>query len=426
MKIYCSGIGGIGLSAYASLAKKAGHDVSGSDRARSEITDALEVSGMAVHLEQVRSNITDDIELLVYSEAVPEHSPERLEAKRLGIRSISYFAAVGELINGKTLIAICGTHGKSSTTAMIAKILIHGGMNPSVILGTKAGFLEGGNWRSGNNDLWVVEACEYRRSFLYLHPTTIVITTMDGDHFDSFKNQKDYSLAFEKFIALLPKDGTLIADSSEEEVHGMLSRTRVSVTDVGQDPLPQTGAAGLHMRRNARLAAAVGRKFGIDTKTIASALTSYQGSWRRMEERGITTEGVTIVDDYGHHPREIKATLQAIRERYPMRRIVCTFQPHTHDRTLKMWDELTASFGDADSVVISDIYDARPDRDEEDADIHRFAKETKGRGGSNAVYGGNLQQTEQLLRGKILKKNDVLVVMGAGDCTKISDALLVP
>ncbi len=173
MKIFCSGIGGIGLSAYASHMRERGHAVSGSDAADSALLDVLRAEGMNISLTQDGSSIPEDTELFVYSEAIPEDSPERAEAKRRGIHRISYFRAIGELTSGTNLIAVCGTHGKSSTTAMAASLLIEAGLDPNIIVGTKLPSLDGRNWRRGLSDLWIVEACEYRRSFLHLKPNTI-------------------------------------------------------------------------------------------------------------------------------------------------------------------------------------------------------------------------------------------------------------
>nr|MBP9750716.1 hypothetical protein [Candidatus Peribacteraceae bacterium] len=210
MIIFCSGIGGIGLSAYASLQKAAGHDVSGSDANDSALVQRLRADGITVSLSQDGSALPDGCELFVYSEAITPDAPERRLARERGIRSISYFAAVGEISKGKTLIAVSGTHGKSSTTAMVARLLIEAGFDPTVVVGTKLRELDGRNFRVGKSEWFVLEACEYRRSFHYLSPSIALVTNVDGDHFDAYKDLAEYQQSFVEFLQLLPSDGPVI------------------------------------------------------------------------------------------------------------------------------------------------------------------------------------------------------------------------
>ncbi|MDD5469613.1 MAG: Mur ligase domain-containing protein, partial [Candidatus Peribacteraceae bacterium] len=207
MKIYCSGIGGIGLSAYAFLQQKNGHTLLGSDRVESTMTAALSGEGIAVSCEQDGSHIPEDCDLFVYSEAIPQDAPERRKAAELGIRQCSYFQALGELSRDSRVIAVCGTHGKSSTTAMAAKVLMDAGQDPTVVVGTTSPDLGGQNWRKGGSDLFLLEACEYRRSFHHLSPDIILMTNADGDHFDAFASVEEYQQAFVDFLRLLPEGG---------------------------------------------------------------------------------------------------------------------------------------------------------------------------------------------------------------------------
>ncbi len=423
MKIFCSGIGGIGLSAYAAHMKLAGHDVSGSDRAASNVTRDLESMGITVHLKQDGSGLADGTDLFVFSEAIPPESPERVKALELNIRQISYFCALGELTAGKNLIAVCGTHGKSSTTAMAAKVFMEAGLDPSVVVGTKTADLGGKNWRRGAGDLWIVEACEYRRSFLYLKPKIILMTNADGDHFDAFEGKDDYQDAFVEFLSALPKDGYVIAHGGDAATESILKRAKLRCIDADTEALPALTVPGKHMQTNAQLVLALARKQGIDLTKAAASLKAYAGSWRRMEVKGDTDIGVTVIDDYAHHPTEIRATISAMKSAYPGRRLVCVFEPHTNDRTLKLWQEFTTAFSEADQVLVTHVYDARPDRDSERADVSKFASEI-GRTSKVACRpSGSLEKTRETLK-TILKRGDVLLIMGAGNSTALASAML--
>ncbi len=424
MKIYCSGIGGIGLSAYAALQASSGHTVSGSDRANSPLLDDLRSQGITIHLVQDGSAITADTDLFVFSEAIPADSLERVKASSLGIRSVSYFEALGELSHEYAVIAVCGTHGKSSTTAMIAKILIDAGKDPSVVVGTKMKELNGRNWRKGNSNIFVVEACEYRRSFRFISPNTVVMTTVDGDHFDAYSSIEEYRQAFVDFLKSLPTDGSVILHGDDPDSVAIAKTAGRSVINADTFPLVTLGTPGLHMRQNAQLALALADFLKIDVDGVIKSLAGFTGTWRRMEWKGETTEGVTVIDDYGHHPAEIKATLSAMKEAYPDRRIICVFQPHTHDRTITLYKEFTECFSDASMVIIPNIYVARQDIEHGTVDTAQFISDITAHSHVPAVYGESLAQTEHLLRTEILQSGDVVITMGAGDITGLSDALL--
>lgn len=423
MKIYCSGIGGIGLSAYAALSASRGHTVFGSDRTDSALLDDLRSQGITVFLTQDGSAIPSDCDLFVYSEAIPESSPERLRAKELHIRSISYFEALGELSKNYFVIAVCGTHGKSSTTAMVAKMLIDAGKDPTVVVGTKTRELHGRNWREGKSDLFVLEACEYRKSFLHLSPSIALMTNVDGDHFDAYASLEEYQDAFVEFLKRLPRDGFVITHGGDPDCMTVAKKSKRPVIDADHFPSVTLQTPGAHMRHNARLALALAESLNISEEFAIQSLSGYSGSWRRMEVKG-ETNGVIIIDDYGHHPAEISATLEAMREAYPDRRIICVFQPHTHDRTLKLYDEFVASFRDANIVIIPDIYVARGEIEHDTVDVQKFVNDISQRSGVQAIDGKSLDETERLLRTEILKPGDVLLTMGAGNVTKLSDTML--
>lgn len=425
MKIYCSGIGGIGLSAYAALRQAQGHTVLGSDRADSSLLDDLRGQGIGIFLQQDGSHVPADAELLVYSEAVPPDAPERRRAEELGIRQQSYFQALSDLCAGTNLIAVAGTHGKSSTTAMAARLLLEAKKDPTIVVGTKVPELQGRNWRRGSGNLFLVEACEYRRSFLSLAPRIILLTTCDGDHFDYYTSMEDYRAAFRAFIARLPGDGILITHMKDPECRMIAEESGRSVVDADAFALPVLATPGLHMQQNGQLVLGLASVLHIPEEEARRALAGYAGSWRRMEVKGTTANGVTVIDDYGHHPREVDATLTAIKGAYPGRRIVCAFQPHTHNRVLALYGDFTAAFKSADLLVLTDVYNARSDTEKGKVDVEKFVKDIAEKSVVAVHRGGSLAETEKFLRSDILKNGDVLVCMGAGTVTTLAERMSV-
>lgn len=423
MRIFCSGIGGIGLSAYASHMKAAGNEVSGSDKNDSPLIVDLRSQGIDVSLKQDGSALPDQLDLLVYSEAIPPTAPERAIAKERGVRQISYFAGLGEMTAGKNLIAMCGTHGKSSTTAMTARLLMESGLDPNVVVGTKLRELDGRNWRKAKNELWAVEACEYRKSFHYLSPKIVLLTNADGDHYDAFKDLPDYEQAFVDFLKRLPSDGIVIAHGGDAQVAAIIKRAGKTFIDADKQPLIELKTPGLHMRKNAQLVLALAEHLGLDARKSQKIVSQYAGSWRRMEVKGNAKSGALVIDDYGHHPVEIKATLQGAKEAYPGKRIVAVFQPHTNNRTLALWDDFTDSFHDADLVVVTPVYDARPDKDAELADVPKLAAAVAKQSMVECLHAPSLEHAEHLLNDSVLNNNDVVVVLGAGDSTKLAAKL---
>jgi len=425
MKIYCSGIGGIGLSAYASLQKEFGHDISGSDRSPSALTDSLEEAGISIGFFQDGSFIPEDTELFVYSEAIPISAPERLRASELGIRQMSYPEALSELSKTYTVIAVCGTHGKSSTTAMAARLLIETGRDPTVVVGTKVKELDGKNWRRGNSSLFLIEACEYRKSFHFYDPQIILMTNCDGDHFDYFKSKDLYADAFVDFLKHLPPNGKVITHLSDPDCRKVVDSSEREGIDADQYPLIDLQTPGLHMKQNSQLVLALADVLNIPTDEATAALAPFAGTWRRMEQKGVYGDDIVIIDDYAHHPREIKATIAAIRGRYPQRRIICVFQPHTHNRTIEFYDDFLESFKDVDVVLITDVYDARHDTEHEKVDIEAFTAEISQKSEVQTMYSGNLERTETQLKQHILQPGDVLLCMGAGTITDLANAFPV-
>jgi len=423
MKIFCSGIGGIGLSAYASLQSARGHEVSGSDRSDSPLLQDLRSQGITVSLQQDGSAVPLDADLFVYSEAIPNDALERRKAEELGIPMQSYFQALGTISKDAFVIAVCGTHGKSSTTAMVARLLMETGNDPTVIVGTKMRELGGKNWRCGKSDFFVLEACEYRRSFHFLFPDIALMTNVDGDHFDAYPTMDAYREAFLTFLRRLPEKGIVITHGADRDAMEIAVRSGRTVVDADTYPAISLKTPGEHMRQNARLALALAKNLGIEDWEAREALRGFAGTWRRMEDRGTTEAGVTVIDDYAHHPVEIRATLAAMKEAYPQRRIIVVFQPHTHDRTRTLYDEFTRAFSGADIVIVPNVYDARHGIETTETDLPRFIAAIGKESGVDCRFGDGLAHTQELVE-SLLQPGDVLMTMGAGDVTKIADGIL--
>jgi len=303
---------------------------------------------------------------------------------------------------------------------MAAKMIIDAGLDPSVILGTKTPDLAGRNWRRGKGEIFLVEACEYHRSFLHLAPSILLVTNVTGDHFDVYRDMDDYANAFQELVARLPKGGVLITHCDDPACF-MLTKHAPSTVDADQFPLEKLLVPGQHMQKNAQLVLGLGSYLGIHE--AAKSLESYKGCWRRSEIKGESAVGAIVIDDYGHHPHEIKATLEGIKHAYPEKRLICVLQPHTHDRVLRLYSEFTRALAAADLVLIPNIFEARSDRDSAKADPKKLAHDIAEGSSVETHFVESLHGAEEMLR-KILKSDDVVVTMGAGDVWKIADAIV--
>ena len=424
MKIFCSGIGGIGVSSYASLQNAAGHTVLGSDQNESSLVDDLRQQGIHVSVCQDGSTVPDDADLFVYSEAIPEDAPERIRATELGIVQQSYFTALGELSKKSYVIAVCGTHGKSSTTAMAARVLVELGIDATIQVGTKLQELQGKNWQKGEGNIFLLEACEYRKSFHALQPDMILMTNVDGDHFDSYKSVEDYQSAFVDFVQKLPKDGVLITHMQDTDCATVASTVQQKVRNADLQPLPALQTPGVHMQQNAQLVLCMAEELGLDFAAVQKALAGYAGCWRRLEHKGTFGEDIMVIDDYAHHPIEVHATLQALKERYPSRQLLCVFQPHTHQRTQQFYTDFTKAFHVADEVVLTNIYEARPDIEGEKVDIATFATDIANASSVPCAAVGTLHQAEEYVQNKA-QAGSLVLCMGAGTITQLAEHLVL-
>ncbi|HEY7116260.1 MAG TPA: UDP-N-acetylmuramate--L-alanine ligase [Tepidisphaeraceae bacterium] len=397
-RVHFIGIGGCGMAGLARMLLDAGAIVTGSDPNFNEAAMELARRGAKITRTQLGELLTREVDLVVRTAAVPDANPEFLAARKLGLEHLKYAQLLGQVMQERFAIAVSGTHGKTTTTSLISHALVRCGVDPSFVIGGTVPQL-GGSSRSGAGQSFVVEACEYDRSFHNLHPTVCLITNIEADHLDCYKDLDDIIASFRHFASLVPPSGLILANGQDPNVakgvEGVSQRVERVVVRTATDDAGVTGAdwvtvplaphngchcgivhyqgkpvatlrlsiPGHHNLYNATLALAACRTAGVDLERAAEAINGFAGVDRRMSRIG-EYRGATIVDDYGHHPTEIAATLKALRERYRPNRILCVFQPHQHSRTRTLLDEFAVCFKDADLALIADIYSVR-DSDEE-------------------------------------------------------------
>jgi len=437
--VHLVGIGGAGLSAIAQVLLEAGYVVTGSDEAQSPFAEALAAHGATVHLGHAASNV-NGADLVIISSAIRADNVEVLAAQARGIPVLKRADFLGRLMDGRQGIAVAGTHGKTTTTGLIAFMLDQAGLDPTFIVGAR---LEnyGANARAGQGRPFVIEADEYDRMFLGLKPTVAVVTNVEHDHPDCYPTLKDMQEAFQAFVQLLPADGLLVGYGRDTFVQRLVADRRAAgraavvyglrrEDDYRADSLQVNGAGGSdflvvkggetlglarnrlpgeHNVLNSLAALAVADHLGVDFNIARNALAEYRGAGRRFEVKG-DAGGVTVVDDYAHHPTEIRATLAAARRRFGDRPLWVMFQPHTFSRTRALLADFAAGFAEADHVVIVDIFRSReaPDPEVSAADIVRRMSHPDARYIPALVDAANYL-CEQLRPG------DVLLTLGAGD-----------
>jgi UDP-N-acetylmuramate--alanine ligase len=455
-KVHFIGIGGSGLSAIARLLLERGDTVTGSDRVLSPFAVDLQKAGVTIYIGHHPRYITG-AELVIRSSAIPDDNPEVKAALAANIPVYKRADFLGQLMADKTGIAVAGTHGKTTTTAMIAWILTELKRKPSFIVGSVMKNL-GVNARAGKGKPFVIEADEYDRMFLGLKPRIEVVTNLEHDHPDCYPTFEDMHAAFEAFVELLPAEGTLIVCADDSGAASLISNARKAGRAVvgyalqgdltinspnwiqgrGLKPNALGGFSfdvasnlsgglssvsvdlqipGEHNVRNALAALAVVELLGLSTQKAARALAKFSGTGRRFEIRG-EAKGVTVIDDYAHHPTEIMATLAAARTRYPGRRLWAVWQPHTYSRTQALFTEFSRAFKDADEVIVSEVYAAREAKqDFTSAEIVSAMPHAAVR------YIANLPEISQYLIEQ-LQPGDVLLVLSAGDADQVSADVL--
>ena len=446
--VHFIGIGGISMSGLAEILMKEGFTVSGSDNKESSLTDHLTDKGAVIFYGQKASNIIDGINVVVYTAAIHEDNEEFMEAKRQGLPMLSRAELLGQLMtNYDTPIAVSGTHGKTTTTSMLSHIFLAGDMDPTISVG---GILKAihGNIRVGSSGLFVTEACEYTNSFLHFFPKISVILNIDAYHLDFFKNLDDIRHSFRLFAELLPEDGTLVINGDIENLSyitdglacrvvtfGREASLDYSASDIQYDEqgnasfdlirhgIPSghvtLSVGGEHNVYNALSAIAVADLLGVSAETIQEGLLSFHGTDRRFEYKG-EFNGITVIDDYAHHPTEIEATLKSAAH-YPHRELWCIFQPHTYTRTKALFDEFAQALSHTDHLILADIYAAR------ETDTLGISSEQLARAaasyGCDAIYLPSFDEIEKYVRDHC-QSGDLLITMGAGDVVNIGEDLL--
>src|SRR3989344_2705996 len=420
-RAHFAGIGGIGVSAIARMMLAEGKIVGGSDTSDSAIIDELRKLGAKIFIGHNADNVAEDVDLLVYTPAVTVDNPELKKATELGIPMLSYPEMLGLISKDKYTIAVSGAHGKTTTTAMIAKILIDAKKDPTVIVGSLLKDHKS-NFVAGKSGYFVVEACEYKKSFLNLNPKIIIITNIDNDHLDYYGNLENIKKAFGEFAAKLPEDGYLVCDPNYENLKDIIKNTNGKIIDYTKvENNFNLKIPGGHNIKNAQAAMAVAEILGVDSKKAENSLESFEGTWRRFEFKGEAENGILVYDDYGHHPTEIKATLKGAREFFGGKKIWCVFQPHLYSRTKLLLNDFGKSFSYADEIILADIYAAREPKDES-INSKMLAEEITKNGGK-AGYVESFDKIANFLS-ENTKKGDVIITMGAGDVYKIGANLL--
>ena len=401
-KIFFIGIGGIGISALAKMAISKGIEVSGvNDEESSKTLEPLRELGVEIIMSRGILDSLPEADLYVYSDAWLHRGPEVLQkAKDTGKLVLNYFQALGEFAKEYQVIAIAGTHGKTTTTAMVADILTEANLDPTVIVGSFIKKFDS-NFRKGNGQYLVVEADEYNRHFLTLRPFLVVTTNIEADHLDYYKDFDDVKKAFDQ----------------------LLSQSENKILDYSKylEKVPKLSVPGEHNRLDAAAAFAAADFLGIPEETIKKSLAEFSGTWRRLEKRAETEKGTIIYDDYAHHPTEIMASLQALRELYPQgkKKITVLFQPHLYSRTKAFFNDFAKSFKGADRILLLPIYFAREDKDES-ISSEKLAEAIVREGGNSQAF-SDFEQAEKAVKALNFGPKDIFVTMGAGEAYKVAD-----
>jgi len=451
-RVHLVGVGGIHMSGIAKILRARGHTVSGSDLHLSNLTSELERIGVTVREGHSKEQV-GEAQLVVYTSAAQGDNPEIGEARRRGIETIKRAEMVARLMDGKKVIAVAGSHGKTTTSSLVAHILREAGLSPTFMVGGEAADL-GSNAAPGDGEYFVVEADEYDRAFLAYRPYVALITNLEPDHLDIYGSFEELQAAFGQFLSQVEDNGTIIACGDSPALRALLPQTvgdgtfyPVRAVSYGQSDdcdwrstnishkgidassfvvefrkqvwgRAHTLLPGVHNVVNSLGAIAVGDTLGLDREAILSAVGSFRGVKRRFELVG-EAAGVRIMDSYAHHPSEVKADLAAARIRFPGRRIVCLFQPHTYTRTTYLLDDFRTCFHDCDALFVADTYAAREDPSEGMSAKQLAAEITD----PPAQYVGAVSDAAAVVAGQ-LRKHDVFFTVGAGDVNEAGPMVL--
>lgn len=433
MKIHCIGIGGIGVSALARYYLSRGDQITGSDLGQTEIVDDLEKVGAQIKTGRHQaSHVPDDVEMVVYSAAVQESNPELERARSLATERplpiLTYAQALGQITRNHCTVAISGTHGKSTVVSMLSLILVEAGLDPTVIIGTKLKAFGNSNFRLGQSRYFIIEADEWHGSFLNYHPEIIILTNIEEDHLDYYRDLNHILDTYQEYLGLLSSEGTLVFNQDDHNIMGLLERVKIknqapfSLNQTEADKVAQViKVPGRHNISNALAALAAARTLGVDDDTAYRAIGQYYCCWRRFDQRAGELEGTKfdLIHDYAHHPTEVRAVFQALEERFKNRRIWFIFQPHQYQRVFYFFDRFVEAFQNSREgnnqyrIVITDIYDV-PGRERASLK-HRVSaqKIVEAVGRDDTAYWPFNQLSERL--SQEIKTGDIVVAAGAGD-----------
>ncbi len=446
--VYFMGIGGISMSGLAEILLEEGFTISGSDVKKSALTSHLEEKGVNIHYGQIASNITSDIDLVVYTAAIREDNEEWIAARDKNIPMLTRAQLLGQIMdNYDKSIAVAGTHGKTTTTSMISQVLLEANTDPTITVGGILSAIHG-NLRVGNSEVFISEACEYTNSFLNFRPKYSIILNVEAEHLDFFKDLEDVRCSFRKFAANTRPDGTIIINGEIENYEDLIEGPAHNVVTYGLLPhfdfyaqnimfdekacpiftvlhrdrelfRVHLNVPGMHNVYNALAAIALATLMGLPNDALIAGLRKFSGANRRFQYKG-QVDGITIIDDYAHHPTEIAATLSAAAN-YPHKRLVLVFQPHTYSRTKAFLHEFADILSQADLLVLADIYAAREKNTIgiSSKDLLTLIKEK----GTECYYFPSFEEIEKFLL-KNCVNGDLLITMGAGNVVEIGESLL--
>lgn len=448
-RIHCLGIGGIGLSAVAEILNNAGYIVTGTDMKKSEVTEHLESIGIKVYYKHAPENV-EGVDLIVYSVAVADDNPEMVRARELGIPEITRAQMLGAIMEHfQESVAICGTHGKTTTTSMISLILRNADYKPTILVGGNVPEIDG-NVEIGEHKYFVTEACEYMDSFLNLRPSIGVLLNIDSDHLDYFKDIDHIKASFRQFVTQIPEDGTVVAYGENPFVKEVLRGVKNTITygysegnkyyaeniSFDESGYPEydicsngetlchihLGVPGEHNVLNSMAAYATCHFLGVSDEVICDTLMNFHGPHRRFDFIGVTDNGVKVIDDYAHHPTEIKATLKAARN-VKHNKLWCIFQPHTYTRTKALFDQFEDAFTDVDTLIVTDIYAAR-EKDVYGVSSYKLVQAMKEKHPEMDI--NYIQDFPDIARfiTRHAGKDDIVITMGAGDVYKVGKIIL--
>lgn len=448
--IHMIGIGGVSMSGIADILLNMGFNVSGSDMNRSTVTDRLENQGIKVIIGHFAENVHGS-DIVVYTAAIKPDNPEIVEAKKLGLQLIERSDFLGAITHlYKNTIAISGTHGKTTTTSMLSSVFIEAQKDPSIQVGADLTILDGLNYRVGKSDVFIVEACEYVRSFLKFFPRTAVVLNIEEDHLDCYKDLNDIKDAFDKFLDIPSEDGIIILNADDSDCMDIANNHKANVISFGINNVDATwiakditlcddgtykfiafnnltshpieiklGVVGYHNIYNALSVITIAKEYDICDDDIINGILNFKGASRRFELVG-NVNGANVYDDYAHHPTEIKATIKSAKN-IRANKIWVVFQPHTYTRTYSLFNEFVTAFEGADEVILTDIYAAR----EKDTGLvsSKQLAEKVNEYSNNCKYMATLEDCASYLKEHVAS-NDIVLTIGAGTVTKIGRELL--